>query len=109
MGPYIQGTLSTYLNKVRLSERGGTVEKKKPLGDPFNKRVPLGDCGNLALFPGTMHIGRISKDKMNINCASQGKLSKIINFSVYPTTTDSFNPTRDQYLCQQLICYPNHF
>ena len=43
-----------------------------------------------------------------INCASQGKLSKIINFSVYPTTTDSFNPTVLEF-CPEFAGKIGHF
>ena len=40
-----------------------------------------------------MHIERISKENELINWASQGKLGRLINFSVYPTTSDCFNST----------------
>ncbi len=56
-----------------------------------------------------LHIGRISKDKMNSSIEPvRGSWSKIINFSVYPTTTDSFNPTLLEF-CPEVEGKIGHF
>ena len=53
---------------------------------------------------GTILLHRTNLISLNelINSASQGKLSKIINFSFYPTTTDSFNPTLLEF-CPEVV------